>query len=88
MNDLEVKKLYWKVINAIEWCSDTTITNDKGIVTESGMQLSDDYSAMYNLKDGSLTLYDKDCLPLICLTEESKILMLIKEIFENIEGGV
>ena len=85
MNDLQVKKLYWKVINAIEGASDTTITNDEGVVTESGMQLSDDNSAMYNLNDGSLTIYDKDCLPLICFTEESKSLMLIKELFEDIE---
>ena len=84
MNDLQVKKLYWKVINAIEECIDTTITNDEGIITERGMMLSDDYSAMYNLNDGSLTIYDNYCVPLISFTEKSKNLIFIKELFESI----
>lgn len=85
MNKIDTKKIFWKVVNAIGDVSDTVTENDKNGVIESGMQLSNGCSVMFGLEDGVLRFYNKDNLSLIEFTEESEGLLLIKELFENLE---
>ena len=85
MNKTNTKKTFWKVVNEIEYVSDTVIKNDKDGVIESGMQLSDGCSVMFGLEDGVLRFYNKDNLSVIEFTEKSEGLLLIKELFENLE---
>jgi len=85
MNKIDTKKIFWKVVHAIRDVRDTVIKNDKDVVTERGMQLSNGGSVMFGLEDGVLRFYDKDNLSLIEFTEKSEGLLLIKELFENLE---
>lgn len=85
MNKIETKKFFWKLVNAIEECDDTQVKNDKGVVTERGMLLSNDYSVMFGLDDGVIRIYDKDYKPLIAFTENSEVLLILKELFEDLE---
>lgn len=85
MNKTNTKKTFWKVVNEIEYVSDTVIKNNKDVVTERGMQLSNGCSVMFGLDDGVLRFYDKDNVSLIEFTEKSEGLLLIKELFENLE---
>ena len=58
MNKNEVKKLFWNLVNGIEFCCDTITENSAGVVVERGMALENDYSAMYVLDEGSIRIYD------------------------------
>ncbi|BAQ14711.1 hypothetical protein CBB2_2601 [Clostridium botulinum] len=84
MNKVEIKKLFWKLVDGIEYCCDTTVENSAGVVVERGMQLSNDYSIMFGLDDGVIRIY-KEQSPLIAFTEESEILLILKELFESLE---
>ncbi|WP_045517770.1 hypothetical protein [Clostridium sporogenes] len=85
MNKVEIKKLFWKLVDGIEYCCDTTVENSAGVVVERGMQLSNDYSIMFGLDDGVIRIYNKEHSPLIAFTEESEILFILKELFESLE---
>lgn len=85
MNKVEIKKLFWKLVDGIEYCSDTVIENKEGIVVERGMMLSNDYSIMFGLDDGVIRVYNKEQSPLIAFTEENEILFILKELFESLE---
>lgn len=86
MNKMQIKKLFWKISNEIEGVSDTIIKNDKGVVTERGMQLSNGYSAMFGLDTGVLNIYNKEHISLMHFTEDSEALFIIKELFESLES--
>lgn len=49
------------------------------------MLLSNDYSVMFGLDDGVIRIYDKDYKPLIAFTENSEVLLILKELFEDLE---
>lgn len=85
MNKLEVKKLFWKIVNEIEGCCDTVIKNDKGVVTEKGMGLSKGYSILYSLDEGTLTICDDKFNAINTFTEESETLLVLKDLFEALE---
>lgn len=85
MNKIEIKKLFWKIVDQIEGCGDTVVKNDKGVVTERGMLLSNDYSVMFGLDDGVIRIYNSEYFPLIAFTEESEVLPLLKELFESLD---
>lgn len=85
MNKLEIKKLFWKIVDEIEYCSDTVIENQAGVVVERGMMLSNDYSIMFCLDDGVIRIYNKEHFPLIAFTEESEVLLILKELFETLD---
>ncbi|WP_279230412.1 hypothetical protein [Clostridium thermarum] len=38
MNKNEVKKLFWKFVDGIEFCCDTITKNSAGVVVEKGME--------------------------------------------------
>ncbi|KIN82151.1 hypothetical protein [Clostridium botulinum] len=84
MNKVEIKKLFWKIVNGIEEVSDTVVKNKAGVVVERGMILSNDYSIMFGLDDGVIRIYNKEHFPLIAFTEESEILFILKELFESL----
>lgn len=85
MNKIEVKKLFWKLVDEIEYCSDAVVENEVGVVVERGMLLSNDYSIMFGLDDGVVRIYNKEHFPLIAFTEESEVLLIMKELFESLE---
>ena len=64
MNKFEVKKLFWKVVDTIEGCSDTQVSNEAGVVVERGMTIENDYSIMFGLDDGVIRVYDITRLPI------------------------
>ena len=84
MNKLEVKKLFWKIVNEIEEVSDTVVKNEAGVIVERGMMLSDDYSVMFGLDDGVIRIYKEHC-PLLTFTDESELLMVFKELFDSLD---
>lgn len=85
MNKHEVKKLFWKIVNYVHDCSDTTIENKEGVVTERGMSLSGDYSIMFGLDDGILRLYNSQNEIIAEYTEDSEALVILKDLFEDME---
>lgn len=85
MNKLAVRKLFWKIVNEIEGCCDTVIKNYKGVVIEKGMGLSNGYSILYNLDEGTLKICDDKFNAINTFTEESEILLVLKDLFEEIE---
>lgn len=85
MNKIEIKKLFWKLVDEIEYCSDIVVENEAGVVAERGMMLSDDNSIMFGLDDGVIRIYNKENFPLIALTEESEVLLIMKDLFESLE---
>lgn len=86
MNKYEVKKLFWKVVNIVEECSDTYVSNATGVVIERGMNLSNGCSVLFGLDDSVLRIYDENSKPIMHFTEDSKELVVLKELFE-IERG-
>ena len=85
MDKIEVKKLFWKLVNAVEENSDTVIKNKAGVVTERGIMISNDYSVMFGLDDGTIRVYNNEEFPIAAFTEESEILLILKELFEELE---
>lgn len=86
MKSLKIKKLFWKIVNDIEECSDSRIENTAGVVTERGMQLLSGCTIMYGLDDGVVRIYSKENIPLISFTEESEELLALKELFEILDN--
>lgn len=85
MNKNEVKKLFWNLVNGIEFCWDTITENSAGVVVERGMTLENDYSAMYVLDEGSIKIYDNHHNVIAEFTEESEILYILKDLFEVLD---
>ena len=85
MSKDKVKKLFWDIANEVDSCSDTRIENTCGVVSEKGISLPNGCSVMFGLDDGILRIYDKDFSPLIAFTEESEVLVALKEFFELLE---
>ena len=84
MNKLEVKKLFWELVNKIEDCSDATVRNDAGVV-ERGIELPNGYSVMFGLDDGVVRIYDDKQFPINAFNEENETLLVLKELFEYLE---
>ncbi|HOA81263.1 MAG TPA: hypothetical protein PKK61_09415 [Defluviitaleaceae bacterium] len=85
MNKNEVKKLFWNLVNGIEFCCDTITKNSSGVVVERGMALENDYSAMYVLDEGSIKIYDNHHNVIAEFTEDSEILYILKDLFEVLD---
>jgi hypothetical protein len=85
MNKIEVKRLFWEIVNTIEGCSDSIVKNAAGVVTERGMQLSNGYSVMFGQDYGVIRIYNEEYFPLIAFTEENELLIILKELFEQLE---
>lgn len=85
MNKYEIKKLFWKIVNQVEGCSDCIIKNATGVVIERGMLLSNDYSIMFGLDDGVLRIYDDSQNQIMSFTDESYELIVLKELFDIAE---
>lgn len=86
MNKVQIKKLFWKIANAIDGCSDIVIKNNDGIITEKGMQLSNGYSVMLGVDDGIIRIYNESGFPLIAFTEENEVLIPLVELLEILKG--
>ncbi|KYH35871.1 hypothetical protein CLTEP_02640 [Clostridium tepidiprofundi DSM 19306] len=84
MNKFEVKKLFWKLADGIVACGDTVTQNKAGVVVERGIALSD-YYVMFGLDDGVIRIYNSEYLPIAAYTEESEELVVLKELFEDLE---
>lgn len=82
MNKHEIKKLFWKIVNEVEGCSDCIIKNAVGVVIERGMLLSNGYSVLFGLDDGILRIYDDVQNQIMSFTEESYELIALKEVFD------
>lgn len=85
MNKNEVKKLFWKFVDGIEFCCDTITKNSAGVVVEKGMALENGYSAMYALDEGAIKIYNKDNIVIATFTEEDETLYVLKDLFESLE---
>lgn len=78
---LENKKLFWKMVQHIEGCSDCYVRNNQGVITERGMLLSNDYSAYFGLDDGVIRIYDNKHSVLLAFDENSPFLITLNELF-------
>ena len=85
MNKVEVRKLFWKIVNEIEGCCDTVVKNSAGVVVEKGMGLSNGYSIMYNLDEGTLKVCDAEFNAITTFTEDNETLLVLKDLFEALE---
>ena len=82
---LENKKLFWKMVDYIEGCSDFIIKNHQGVVTERGMLLDDDYSILYGLDDGVIRIYDNNENVVFGFKENNAFLLTFKLIIDDLE---
>ena len=82
---LENKKLFWKMVDYIEGCSDCIIKNHHGVVTERGMLLDDDYSILYGLDDGVIRIYDNNENVVFAFNENNAFLLTFKLIIDDLE---
>lgn len=82
---LENKKLFWKMVDYIERCSDCIIKNHQGVVTERGMLLDDDYSILYGLDDGVIRIYDNNENVVFAFNENNAFLLTFKLIIDDLE---
>ena len=79
------KKLFWKMVDYIEGCSDCIIKNHQGVVTERGMLLDDDYSILYGLDDGVIRIYDNNENVVFAFNENNAFLLTFKLIIDDLE---
>ena len=82
-NQIETKKLFWKMVEAIENTSDTTTKDVNGRTLERGITL-DQGAIMFSLEDGLIRFYPaylKMATWAIC--EDSTELLMLKELFED-----
>lgn len=85
MNKNEIKKLFWKIVNQVDGCSDCRVDDGEGNAVERGMLLSNNYCVLFGLEDGILRIYDDNHNELMRFTDESYELIALKELFEILE---
>ena len=78
---LENKKLFRKMVQHIEGCSDCYVRNHQGVIIERGMLLKDDYGAYFGLDDGAIRIYDNKHNVLLAFDENSPFLTALNEVF-------
>lgn len=84
-NKFETKKLFWKIVNTITENKDLWLKNKNGEITEEGMVLPSGASVTYESKEGVLWLYDKNMDPICRITENNPIVVILKELLEEVE---
>ena len=81
MNKTEIKKKFYKVVSALEECSDVVLKNDKGVVMERGVNIDSDiennHYITYGVEDNLIHLYEGDT-ELLKIDEESPIIIMIE----------
>ncbi|MHC1684922.1 MAG: hypothetical protein AB6733_18605 [Clostridiaceae bacterium] len=83
-NQIETKRLFWKMVEVTESCSDTAIRNEKCEIIERGMTLANG-SVMFGVNDGTLNVYVESCdEPVMVFTENSQDLLILRDIFEEL----
>ncbi|MHC1681346.1 MAG: BC1881 family protein [Clostridiaceae bacterium] len=81
---IEIKRLFWKMVEVTESCSDTAIRNEKSEIIERGMTLANG-SVMFGVNDGTLNVYVESCDdPVMVFTENSQDLLILKDLFEEL----
>ncbi|QOR34415.1 hypothetical protein IMX26_13060 [Clostridium sp. 'deep sea'] len=88
MTRLKAKQVFWKIVHYIEDCSDTNFKNKAEVITDKGMTTSSGGCIMFGLDDGVIRIYDNKNFPIAAFTEDSETLLVLKEIFEDIDWGV
>lgn len=84
-NKFENKKLFWKIVNIITENKDLWLKNKDGEITEEGMILPSGASITYESKQGVLWIYNNKMDPVCRVTENNPILVILKELLEEIE---
>lgn len=83
MNKVDIKKKFYKVVSALEGCSDTSIKNGEGVVIERGVNIDGDDNMennnyiTYGLEDNLIHLY-KGSAELLKIDEESPIILMVE----------
>lgn len=85
MKKVEVKKLFWTLVNSLHDISDTTVQNEAGVITERGMTLSNGYYVLFGLDDGIIRFYNNEHKVILELNEENELLLVIKDLCESTE---
>ena len=81
---IEIKRLFWKMVEVTESCSDTAIRNEKSEIVERGMTLANG-NVMFGVNDGTLNVYVESCdEPVMVFTENSQDLLILRDIFEKL----
>lgn len=81
---METKKIFWKLVNALEGVSDTIVKNEQGVVIEKGMKINSDYSIMYVLDKGTIKVCSFHNESLLEFDGNSPIFEALSELFEQI----
>lgn len=83
--EVENNKLFWKMVNYIESCSDKVVENHQGVAIERGKVLNYDYSILFGLDDGVVRIYDDKERVIATFDENNKYLSILKDIFNDLE---
>ena len=85
INNFEIKKLFWKIVNIITENKDLWIKNKDGEIEEEGMVFPCGSSATFGLKTGNITIYDENMNIVFIYDENSPLIFLVKELLEQME---
>lgn len=80
---LNKEQIFWKVVNYIQECSDTRITNEAGITTHTGMAMNDNYYILFGHDTGEIHIFDNE-KEITSFNENSEILYSFALIFEDL----
>lgn len=85
------KKIFEQLKRHIEFCNDTTVTNQAGEVTERAITINEEPGEERLLgcrySDGKICLFGEDFKELLELTEDHPLLYILEEIFSDMAEG-
>lgn len=76
------RKLFYKALTTLENCADVFIENDKGVLIEMGMSVTDDVFFTHVLDKGTIRFYKKDSV-VVEFGSDDVILSAFNELLEQ-----
>lgn len=83
MKKCEIKKTFYKLVDILENCCDTTVKNKYGVITEKGMMLTENHFITYDL-DSNLIRFYVDDEEVLEIDDESPIILMFKDVISLI----
>lgn len=80
----ENRGMFYKALTTLENCADVFIKNDKGVLVEMGMCLTDDVFFTHVLDKGTIRLYKKDSV-VVEFGSDDVILSAFNELLEQMK---
>lgn len=87
-SELDAESVFWKVVSHIEFHATINFKNFAGVVTQRGISVANGYSVMFGLDDGVIRIHDNRRFPIMAITKDDVCLLILKEIFEDMDWGI